>query len=153
MSKKVYVGNAIKSRTGGSLPKVTDGQIMAAMTAADGNRSLAARKLKIEYTTLCDRIRGSPLLTKHEWDVRDRSIDLAESVVRTHLRQRKLEAAKVVFQYQGHRRGLTTMQKTELSGAISLNSIQELTDEQLDALLLRLDRRLSEAEGTQGSPA
>jgi hypothetical protein len=132
---------------GGSLPRVTDAQIVAAMTAADGNRTLAAKKLRCDYTTICDRIRASGELQKVEWDIRDRSIDLSESVVKRHLRQGKLEAARIVFQFQGHRRGLTSTNKTEISGGLTLNSINDLNDEQLDALILRIDRRLAEAQG------
>lgn len=132
--------------------KVSDEQIAAVLNACDGIIKDAAEKLGMPYSTIEPRVRKSSVLRQLCETYRARAFDFTESHLRKANKKGEQWAIKEMLKYQGHARGYTEKTQTEVSGSISITkeSIHSLTDEELDALILRLDRRVAELAGSQG---
>lgn len=127
------------------LQLISDEAIAAALNATDGMIKDAAVKLGASYYTIEPRVRKSPILRQLCESYRLRAFDFTESHLRKANKKGDQWAIKEMLKYRGHRHGYTEKTQTELSGAVALTreGIESLTDEELDAILIRLDRRIA----------
>lgn len=135
------------------LQKVSDDAIAAVLNATDGIIKDAAPKLGMTYHALAARIQRTPILRQLCESFRMRAFDFTETHLRKANKRGEQWAIKEMLRYRGHRHGYTEKQQTELSGAFTITheSLDALSDEELDALLCRLDRRIAALATNEGN--
>lgn len=135
------------------LQSISDEAIAAALNATDGIIKDAAVKLRCSYYTIEPRIRKSPVLRQICEAYRLRSFDFTESNLRKANKKGEVWAVKEMLKYRGHHHGYTEKTQTELSGSVAFTreGIESLTDEELDALLIRIDRRIAALAQGEGA--
>lgn len=133
--------------------RLTDEQIVAALNATDGIINTAAQKLGVTYSAVQQRVSVSPQLRKIIAMYRERSMDFTETHLRKANREGEQWAIQANLKYLGHLRGFHEKTQQEVSGSLSLtvSTINELGDEELDALIARVDRRLRQTEESTGA--
>jgi hypothetical protein len=134
-----------------ALQKISDEQIAAALNACDGIIKDACVNLNANYYTIEPRIRKTPILRQLLEIYRNRAFDFTESHLRKANKKGEAWAIKEMLKYRGHNHGFSEKQQHEISGSLSLTkeSVHSLTDEELDAILIRLDRRIADLAGSQ----
>lgn len=128
------------------MQKITDEQIAAALNVCDGIIKDAAVKLKTSYDTIAPRVSRTPILRQLCEIYRNRAFDFTETHLRKANKKGEQWAIKEMLKYRGSLHGYTEKLQQELSGSIGLvnvESIESLTDEALDALIVRLDKRIA----------
>lgn len=85
--------------------KHTAAQVEAALRAAGGLMSLAAKKLKVSPSTVTRYFTRWPHLDGVLDEIKGSLLDLGEAVVIGHMRQKNLDAAKFYLREMGRGRG------------------------------------------------
>lgn len=85
--------------------KLTIEQIEAALKAASGNISYAARALGVSRTAIYRRIEDSPTLQALLVDVREELVDIAESALKREVLNQNITAIIFTLKTQGQKRG------------------------------------------------
>lgn len=85
--------------------------------------------LKCDRATIKEYIKRHPELEQVEEEARERSIDLAESVVMRQMQKENLTAAIFMLNTQGKKRGYSTKQDVEVTGEIKVVLQNDLADQ------------------------
>lgn len=125
--------------------KYSDEAIAAALRMSDGIIKDAAKKLNASYYTIYARVARTPMLRQLQESFRHMSFDFTETHLRKANKKGEQWAIKEMLKYRGHKYGYDEKTQTEVSGHVALTteSLNELSDEELDALLIRLDKRIA----------
>lgn len=127
--------------------------IAAALKAALGNISQAARSLSVERSGLHDRIAKSETLKTILHDAREGMVDNAESALHRAVTQGEGWAVCFTLKTQGKARGYVERQEIQQEGRVQVTlNPGELTDEQLAAIAAGATGSGSRATEPQASP-
>jgi len=83
----------------------TISEIKKALLQSGGLQSIAAEKLGISRSAICQRIAKSPKLALFVQEVREKTLDIAESVFLSEIRKGNLKAADTYLEKHGKDRG------------------------------------------------
>ena len=101
-------------------PAFTCEQVEAAIRAADGNLSEAARKLKCNRNTVLNYISRYPVLKEVQAELAEMDLDFAERKLKEHIRKGSEAMLRFMLSTKGKRRGYAeTPQVANQTGPVS----------------------------------
>lgn len=126
--------------------KFTPEQVIAALKAKHGMVAFAARALGCTSKTLYNMMNRHPEIAENLVDIRAQMLDLAESALFKQIGLGSLPAITFYLRTQGKDRGY--VERTQFSGVnlnLSAEDLAKLSDEELNALISRIDSTLGGA--------
>jgi hypothetical protein len=131
-------------------PLFTVEQITKALWASAGIKSVAAKKLGVAPSTMSGYVSRYPELNKVIEEIREKTIDLAESKLLQHINDGNLTAIIFYLKCQAKHRGYVQTSKVEHTGQVTMINFKDVPLEEVERIAGAAGARALPGQGGQG---
>ena len=119
---------------------LTSEQVIAALRKTNGNISLAARQLGVERNTVQHYIREYPTVRQAHDEAAAHITDMAEGHLVAGVMKGDWDRVRYWLENKGRERGYGRGPATDPAMNITAEQLTSMTDDELDALISKLDK-------------